>query len=398
MVVLLVLAATAGANEPLTWDTVNAEALEVFEAGPGRFGIEQAKAARRAGHAVPIGPTSVRAEGQLGLAEQRQVLVALQMPLGFGIASRRYWAAEHRARLAETDTARWLWLQEVQRAWLAWWTASEISEHLDAYAAEVADELRGFELAVDEGLLAPIALEDLRAESLQVRAEAAAMEQEARVAEAQVWAMLGERELDAGDHELHEVHPEGPNPWEGLATQAAELPEVREAGARAESARRQARSLGTARVPVLEAGPMWAPDAAGAMRPFVFVGLSVPLQPGVGPDQRAARGVAAAAEADRRWRERSAAAQLAREALAWDAARTRLERLQDEVIGPLAQRQERLEQALADGLVTADRVVRARQDRHQAEHEQVLVAGELLASEARADAVRQLLRGTGGMQ
>ncbi|MCB9671144.1 MAG: TolC family protein [Alphaproteobacteria bacterium] len=381
------------ADNPITWETLNADALAVFEDGPGASVTARARAARDAVGAVAVGPTAVRAEAQVGLPAQRQALAAVEMPLGVGRSERRWLRAEATARLAEVDSARFTWVRDVQEAWLAWWTASEIAEHLEDYARDVEDDLQGFESAVSEGVLAPLTLEDLRAESLQVRAEAAAMEQTSAVAAAHLRSLLGERALDAGGHALHDAEPGMSNPWTPLVGRAGDLPAVREAAAREDAARRQVAALGASRTPVLAAGPMWGPDDGGTLRSFAFVGVSMPLQPGVGPDRRVARGEVAAAAAERRWQERSLDAHLEQEALAWDAGRARLQRLRDEVLGPLEARQERLEGALSEGLVTADRVVRARRERHEAEHEQVLVAGELLASAARASLLAEILAG-----
>ncbi|MEZ4237150.1 MAG: hypothetical protein R3F59_13545 [Myxococcota bacterium] len=388
---LACIAAGALGAEPITWDNVTTEAVSAWDAGPGAGALAAADGAARAARAVPVGPRALRAEVQAGPPAQQQVLTAVEVPLGLGIRDRRWWTAQAVARGAAADAARWDWVLQVQDAWLAWWTASELAHHLDDYAHDVEDDLQGFATAVDEGLLAPLQLEDLRAESLQVRAEAAAMAQEAVVAEAEVRALLGERALDAGEHELHDVDPGVTNPWAGLADEAAALPAVREASARADAARRHAGALGASRTPTLEVGPMWLPDRQGTLQPLLFAGVRLPLQPGDGPARRDARARAGAAQADAAWQARAGAAALTTEALLWDAGRARLSRLQGEVLAPLASRQARLEEALAAGLVTADRVVRARRERHEAEHEQVLVSGALLASGARAEAVRRML-------
>lgn len=386
------LAVVGLAADPITWDSITTDALEAWVDGPGAAAILEAEAARGAARLVPWGPTALKGQGQLGLQGQEQLIVALEIPLGLGTRQRRWWLAQGEALDASADAARWGWVQAVHESWLAWWTASEIADHLDDYAVSVHDDLQRFEAAVAQGLLAPVALEDLRAESLQVRAEAAAVEQQAVVAAARVAAVFaGERTLDAGDHELHQIDSEPVNPWLGLQQRAAELPEVRAAAAEAEAHRRRAAALGASRRASVEVGPMWAPDVQGALRPLASASLVVPLQPGARSAQREARGAAAASEADRAWRERALAARLVQEGLAFDAALRRLQRLQDEVLQPLVIRQQRLEAALEQGLVTADRVVRARRERHEAEHEQVLVAGELLASTARADAIRRLL-------
>ncbi len=392
MVILWLLAALAA--EPVTWEGLPDQALAAWADGPGAGALEQVDAARSAARRAPLGPHAVRAEIQYGIADQRQVLTAASMPLGLGVLERRFGAAQADLAQASADEERWVWVMAVQDAWLTWWTAAELSEHLDAYADDVEAGLLGFEAAVEEGLLAPLALEDLRAESAQVRSEAVAVEQQAAMAESRVRAFLGDRTLDAGDHHLHNVDQAVANPWPPLVHRAREHPAVRRVEAEGRSEGRRARALSAARTPSVEAGPMWAPDASGSMKPLLFAGIEVPLQPGVSGAQRQARGAQAAAESEARWRARWVEAELQAEAEAFDATVHRLERLHRQVLGPLEARQRRLEAAFADGLVTADRVVRARQERHEAEHEQVEVAGELLASVARAQAMAQLLEET----
>lgn len=396
MAVVALWLATALAMEPVSWDQLTDEALKAWERGPGAGRNEQVDAARQAARRVPLGPDAVRAEVQWGVPDQKQVLTAASVPLGLGVLERRFGAAQADLVQASADEERWAWVMAVQDAWLTWWTAAELAEHLDGYGDDVEEGLQGFEAAVEEGLLAPLALEDLRAESVQVRAEAAAVEQQAAMAAARVRAFLGDRPLDAGDHHLHDHHLHEadeaiPNPWTALVARAGDHPAVRRAEAEARAEGRHARALSAARTPSVEVGPMWAPDASGSLKPLLFAGVQVPLQPGVSGDQRKARGAQAAAESEARWRAHWVEAELQAGAEAFDATVHRLERLHHEVVEPLEARQERLEVAFTEGLVTADRVVRARQERHEAEHEQVEVAGALLASVARAQAMAQLL-------
>ncbi len=377
--------------EPVTWDQLTDEVLSAWEAGPGEGREARVQAAEQAARRVPVGPESVRAEVQWGVPEQQQVLAAVAVPLALGVRERRFGAAQAQLVVADGEVERWSWVLGVQDAWLRWWTAAEVAEHLDAYAQDVEQGLAGFEAAVDEGLMAPLSLEDLRAESLQVRAEAAAVEQEAAMLEAQLRAYFGDRPLDPGEHHLHDVDEVVDNPWTSLEERAADHPLVRRAEAEALAEKRRASALLSARSPSVEAGPMWAPDNAGNQVPFLFAGIEVPLQPGVSADRRRARGAQAAAEADARWQARRVEAQLQAEAAAFTATQHRLRRLHDEVLEPLSTRQERLEAAFAENLVTADRLVRARREHHEAEHELVRVAGDLLASVARARAMERLL-------
>lgn len=385
---LLITTVLAG---PVDWETLNEVAAEAWTTGPGLAARARTDGARQASRRVGFGPELLDVQAQVGEPTQRQLLVAAHLPLASGVAERRYRSVVAEVARQDEALARLAFLSEAQEAWRDWWVAAELHAHLLHWTERVEADLAAFETAVERGLLAPLALEDLRAESLQVRAEAVAMEQEQRIAASRLVALLGEVDLQVGDHPFHGPLPSSGNPWESLVGRAGELPAVRRHLQQAESGRRLARSLAAERLPTLSGGPMWAPDDTGALRPFAYIGLSVPLQPGVGADQRLARGEAAAAMAEARWLAQRWEAALETERIAWEAARERSRRLDAEVVEPLARRLARLEQAFADGLVTADRVVRARRDHHEIEHEQVRIAAELLASAQRAQALADVL-------
>ncbi len=378
---------------PVHWDSLNEHALNAFDGGPGASYGAKIRASEQAARAVPIGPTSVVVDAQMGLAAQRQLLTGVEIPLGLGLRERRMWRAEAASLRAEADRARWEWGLQIHERWFEWWLATEIHEHLQAYADEVDRQLERFEEAERSGLIASLTLDELRAELLQVRREAIEHEQRATILGAELRTLLDVEVLDDGDHAIH-ARRYGPNPWSALLTTVERDPAIRAAAARRDAARHRARATLDAHTPTVVAGPMWAPDEDGVLARFAYVGVTVPLQPGLAPERRAARGEEAAAEADRRWRLRQRRAYLERELGDYDATLQRLRQIEENLLGPLQARQERLEAALEDGLVRVDRVILARRQRHEAEHEQLRLVGELLASEARAQLLSTLMGDT----
>ena len=373
---------------PTGWEDLADHALDAWRDGPGEAVRHEVEGVAAAGARVPLGPTGVRAEVQWGSPSQEQVLTAVQFPLGLGLAERRAWAGAARAASAREAADRWAWVEQVHQAYGRWWLAAERSEHLAHYQVAVAQELEGLAGAVEEGLLAPLDLEDLQAEAAWIASEAASSAEAEVVAGADVQAFLGERPVSEASPHHHDELPA--NPWPALAERVSRHPTVVAAQERAEAVERARRALGAARRPVVEVGPMWAPDEQGQLAPLLFAGVELPLQPGVGPSQRAARGEVAAAQSHARWEAEQVRRRLVAEAEAYDAALRRVERLQSEVVSPLELRQGRLEQALREGLVSADRVVRARRERHEAEHELLEVTGSVLASAARAAALTRM--------
>lgn len=375
---MLCLSLALAAPDAVSWSNLNDVADHRFDVGPGQAHDAWVSASERAIRTVPLGPTGVRVEAQVGEPTQQQLLAAVEVPLSLGIRERRLHAAQHEQAVAQRETERWRWVQDVQGRWRDWWIAATVEADLRIYAEEVDRSLAALQDAVDDGLLAVLTLDDLRAEGVQVQAELAQIVAERTVAEAALRALIGDVTLDAASTPALPAH----NPWAPVAIDR--LAAVQEADATARVAAHEARRLGDAWTPTVFAGPMWAPDDQGKLVPFATVGIAMPLQPGVRSERRRAQGRAAAADADRRWQRTTLEVTLAGERAGWTAGRDHLDTLQTTVIAPLQNRERRLQEAFQDGLVTADRLVRARQQSHEAEHEAVRLQGSLLASHARA--------------
>ncbi len=381
------LAASAG---PVSWDGVVDTAIDAWSVAEGASLQAELDGARRA-RRVAATPLSVAGGTRLGARTNQEAFATLQAPLGLGVLARRSWTTRTDALHAEAAVDRQAFVERVLDAWSAWWMARELALHLDAWSVEVKATLAPLDDAVREGLAAPLDAEDLRAELATVRAEAAAARADAIRAEAHLRALLGaDPALDGGERHLHDLDvADLDNPWTPLVAQAADAPDVRAAEARADALHAQGRALGAWR-PTLEVGVAFA-DGIGPFEALGVVGIQAPLRP---PGLAEARQAQAQATAERRraaWRTERIAGAWRAEAAGFDAAQDRITRLDREVVAPLARRLERLEAAFGDGLVPADRVIRARRDHHEAEHERLVLTARLVASSARAEAVRRML-------
>lgn len=381
------LTATAGTTR---WEDVLDAADAAWSRAEGaslQDELDGADRARRVAASLP----SLSAGSRLGSLSNQEATASLEAPLGLGLRPRRQWSAEAEALRAEGESDRLAFMDRVLQAWLAWWTARELAEHLGEWSAEVEATLAPLDAAVADGVAAPLDAEDLRAELATVRAEAAAARAQAVRARAALEALLGEAGVPEADGvHVHELDVSTlDNPWAALVGRAADAPEIRAAEARAAALDAEARALGTWR-PVAQVGVAWA-DGNGPFEPLAIVGIQAPLRPAGLAAARQARAQASAELRRAGWRTDRIAGGWRAEAVSFDADRERILRLDRDVVGPLARRLERLEAAFDEGLVPADRVIRARRDHHEAEHERLVLTARLLDAMARAEALRRLL-------
>jgi len=376
--------------QTLTWDEVVDAAADAWSRAEGaslQAEVEGAEQGRR----VAAAPLSVMAGTRLGSPNNQEVVAAVQAPVGLGVRARRRWSTGAEALRAEAAAERQGFVERVLDAWSAWWTAQELALHLDAWSEEVQGTLAPLDQAVDEGLAAPLDAEDLRAELAGVRAEAAAARAEAVRMAAELRTLLGaEVVLGEGGVHLHDLDAgEVANPWEALISRSVDSPEVRAAEVRAEALQAEAKAARTWH-PVVQAGVALA-DGNGPFEPLAMVDLQVPLRPPGLAEARVARARATAERHRSRWRAERIAGAWRAEAAGFTADQERIARLERDVVAPLARRLERLEAAYRDGLVPADRVIRARRDHHEAEHERLVLIAHLRASSARAESIARLL-------
>lgn len=387
LLLLLLSASTASAagSAPtrLDWAGLPAAAAEAWRLGPGAPGAALTEARLDAARAEPLGPTSAYAQAMrwtgAGLDE---LTVAVNLPLtNAGLARRAALRAEAGALAQDAEAGAWAFEREVDELYLQWWTAARLEEHLVEWATALESSLAGARAAADEGLLSPADLADLEAEAARTRAEGAAWRAEASFAQASLERRLGLGALLLDVHALPAPEgftPPAENPWRALLLAAD--PAVAAADAQAEAASARARA---ASAPVtLTAGGMVRP---GSPEPLIYGSLTVPLQNPNAAARALAKGEAAAWEAESRRLAAQRLAWIEAEAQAWDALVKRLDEVTRLALGPLTDRVTLLQAAFDAGQIPADRLVRARVDHHEAEHERCLIAAALVGALARAE-------------
>jgi len=375
---------------PVTWEGVADEALDAWSRTGGEVVQAQVDGARHARSAGPMAP-SLLVQSRTGVEGAQEASASLQVPMGLGVRARQSWSRRAELFRAQGAVDRQAYVEQVLSAFTTWWTARELAEHLHAWSQEVERTLEPMDRAVEQGLAAPLDAEDLRAELAGVRAEAAAAQASALRAEAELRALLGpDVELSGEDLHLHDLDVTAlDNPWTALVERAGEAPRVRVQEAQADWSLAQAR-LQARWMPQLQGGVAMT-DEPGDWTPMLFAGVQLPFRPSGLGQARLARAQATAARRQAEWQTWRVRGEWAAQATAFDAEQARIARLDDEVVAPLERRLRRLEQAFAAGLVPADRVIRARRDHHEAEHERLVLTARLLASQAHARAELRLL-------
>jgi outer membrane protein TolC len=370
---------------PLAWDQVTFSAVDAWKAGPGaaaRAEIEAAEQARS--RAAP--PPSFTAMTRLGYPGQDEVQADLSVPLRFGGSQAAVWTttAERRAAYARLDLAAFV--AQTQTAYLGWWEASEVEEHLRVWSAEVDADLARLQSAADAGLIAKFEVDDLRAELATVRAEIADARARARTAEANLETWLGPVELAPPDesHRLHDVRLERNNPW--LRLDVGHDPRMAVATTEAALGQAEARAVGAWPVEVSLAGAAVSTGVEPAWVPMGGLSITAPFRSPGAAEAADARGRAQAATIRADYLRTYLSGERDAEAAAWEALLAQVHDLRTQVVAPLRDRLARVEDAWKAGLIAVDRVIRARRDHHEAEHSLLTVVAALLASEARAEA------------
>jgi outer membrane protein TolC len=391
-----VVAAVAAEPPPgVPLDEVPALAEDAWDAGAGAAWAARADADRAAKRYVNVGPDMIEFQVQAGNPAGDQFTGWLDVPLWTGVHRRRAWEAAAEAAEASGASARSTYVDTVVEAWTRWWWAEVVRRHLDLWAADVERDLAILDAAARARLVAPIDVADLRAELGTIKSEAITAEATSRAAEAEVEALLGHGvELaEVGDPDLIPI-PSG-DPWAPLVARAAAHPAVVAAEAAHAAAEADVKALTAADAPSVQAGAMTLRNndlaqpgsLAGPFVPLAFAGIAVPLQHQDRAKRRAAKGEAEATELEAAWMLDRVMGDLRARSAAFVATRERVLRLDREVIVPLEEREVTVRAAFREGLVTADRLVHARRDHHEAEHQRLEALAELIASAVRARAV-----------
>jgi outer membrane protein TolC len=384
-------AAAAPTPEPLQWEALPAVAQQAWATGPGQLPAATAEGAAAAARRPARGPSALWATTQQGLPGQDQGTVAVDLPLRLGLAEGRRLDGAATAASAEAEAGEADFEAAVIGAWLEAWAAREELLHLEELQVEAAARLAPLRAAGGAGLLSAADLADLEAEQTLIALDRATAAAAAAQAEAALSGLLGRPVTAAlAAPHLHDRPLPATNPWPALAARADQAPAVRAAVAEGAAAAAAARALRAEGLPTLALGAMTVDTSAApgaAQAPMLYAGLSLPLRTGRQAAGAAARAQAAGWEGEARWRTAALAAAIDGEARLWDEGAARAAALERERIAPLAARVARLEDAVRAGQATADRLLRARRDLHEAEHERLRVHAALLASEARASAL-----------
>ncbi len=386
--------APAWATEPLTWEGLDAFARGAWEQGPGAAGQLREEGQLRAANHPRRGPSALWLQQQAAIGTapsngQDQLTLAVDLPLRLGLREAAAGAARAEFLWRQNLDARSHWLLQVHTAWLDGWIARENDAHLAEYELEVQGWLSPLEAALTDHLLSPLRLADLRGEFALLTEERLAANQAAIEAETELSRLLGRPvRVDPGARHLHQIATPSTNPWQGLISTADSAPEVRLATAGAVAAAAERRALAVETLPELSLGAAWVGGPNGR-EPLAYGGIRVPLSTGRFARKATLDSEIAAYQAEARWHSAEARAELEGESARYAALRERAERMEAAVIRPLRERQDQLEAAFRSGQVGAERLILARRDLHDAEHEQILLHARLLASEARAQVVRQ---------
>jgi hypothetical protein len=368
------------------WDEVPSEVVAAWDEGAGAAAAAREAAAADAGAGAVAASWDLIVQSQRGYPGQDQLLLAAEGPLALGPAGEVAWRATAARRSADGDWARWSYVDEAVDRFVAWAEAEALLGHLADWASASQADLQRGRLAAAEGLLSAVSLDDLEAELALVQAERASWSAVA-AARAGAWrAWVGPRAVDPALL----GPPPSDDPWAGFVGAS---PEAAASSATSSESAAAGRALSRSAAPRAQVGALFVGTGEG-WAPLAWGGLTVPLGHPDRAEARDARGRAAAealeatAAADR-W-----SRALAGQSEAFVAERARHQLLVEEVIRPLTSRLTRLEEAFLGGHVTADRVVRARRELHEAEHEAVASELALRAHRLRAAAWSACVEGS----
>ena len=235
------------------------------------------------------------------------------------------------------------------------------------------------------GTVAPASLADLQTGLWMARGELLGLQRDLAAQEVVAHQRLGSAVLPRGQ-DVDALFPQQ-SPWGSRPPNSVPV----SAEAQSELRRAQAAQASFERLPTIRGGVMWAPNGQDELVPFALLGVSMPLQAGLGAERARLRGEASAWQAQAEWEAVQFEQQWTAENQSWLAGREEVEARQEQMVTPLADRAERLRLAAEQGLVPLSRWVQASRDAREAEHEEIHLRAELHRSSARAHALKVLL-------
>jgi len=378
-------------------------ASRVFAEGVGRSERLTADRLDEAGNQLG-GPfrelsISARSESELGdtITPGDDELAAALVPWRPGVrgAERRALTAEARAARARFRAEELAFIRAVLTQFAEAETTNNDLTHLKGFIASgraIADDLAR---AAEEGLISRDDVLAWQAHLAVLLREEAALNRLASTQHTGLAALLGGEvapRFEAHVHLDEELHiPE--NPWPAVAALIDRDPVLAAWQASAMAADHQAEAT------FRETGIQWSPELgyreSGDER-WVGVGVraAFSLAPRKNTTWRRHRLDAARAEVEERWARRRREAAWSARGTAFDRLRAQLDTYRTEILEPLTERVTLLEQALAEGQVDVRRLVDAREQLHEGEHQFLGMVLMLEQEHREARALRQLLEKT----
>ena len=378
--------------EPIEAQTVVGVAAQRWDAGAAWSAVRAGRTDSR--DAVPGRLQAL----QFGIAPEFQLTdtpaeytanAALTVSLGTQQSARRAaFSALYDAQEAQLRAARWQFVEGAIDAFLEWQSAELERRHLAEYMAEAKGALRPLQDA-PAGALAKTDLADLSAEVAQIDLEVLENQRRVQGAQAHVQALIGRCPLAIDDGQGAE-QPGPENPWRAVEALGAVFPQVEALNQQSKALQAQAAALEAANPWQLQVGIAGRTVAGESQGIGPSLALVIPLA-GSGAGAAAARAGGHVADSRARWLSERAQAQLGADATRYDSLKASYDLLSTAYLTPMLRRTELLEQAFGAAQITLDRLLRARRQLHEAEHEQLRLRQALAREHLKARAFKQAL-------
>ena len=400
--------AAEGGEGVLRWSSLTDVALRVFARGPGASNERRQQGLTAASDVVPgrfrLLSFGAGSDVPLGDAERYPAEIGLDATLLIELGARARTErealhAEREVLEAEREAAGWSFVAEVQAAYLRWWAAERLTLHLSEDLASIRAQMKPLALAAEQGAISRLRFSDLEVELYRLEAEIARMHRRGLDRGFVLRAMLlfevrldpegGPRSDGADEPAFASCDCE--NPWALLLDRVEEFPELRVLEARVKAAEARARAADEASPFVLGLGGSGRHERPEGNWVGAAISLEVPLANDGAADHARARAEAEALRIDRAWRVERLRAMLRAEAERFDATLALAQRLKDDYLGRLVERQHRQEDAIAKGHLELEALIRAWRDVHEAHHAVVETITDLAAHRGRAGLITQFL-------
>jgi len=367
-------------EEPLRLnvDNLAATAARVYREGAGR---EETLAARHLTEAqdriggpltqIDLGLTHEEALGDTTVPGEDTFDVALALsPPGLRAQRRRVLQAEVRTAEARNAAGERTHVSAIFHLFAAAEKVHNDLAHLQSFLVSGREIAARLAASAEEGLISQDDHLAWQAHLAVLLREEEALEGLADAAKTALSQSLGRAvHLDFGEHlHLEESFQHMDNPWTDLVALAVDDPEIRVWSASAEVAEAAASSI-LAENRVRVAPTLNLRDADGDRWLGLGFRTSFSLQPRRNTAWQRTRLEEDRARVRREWQQRQTTAGLRARAEAFERRLARIDVYRDQILGPLSDRVTLLERGLAEGHVDVRRLVDAREQLHEGEHQ-----------------------------